>query len=176
MGMLDSAREKATAALESAQRDITERSAEVEQVKGSLNQILQASDDQEVANRSAQEAEIKDLELQLQAAQAKVDTDQLANDVVGKLTDLPIISGPTEPIRQSYTAILAQSQADADQLQAQLSAAKAALVTPVTDADSAVAAAKERVDRATSRLAMAQGRQQLAQSALDAISGLTSKE
>lgn len=173
MGLLDSARDKATAAFSSAERDITERTVEVQQAQASLNQIMQAADDRQVANRSAQEAEIKDLELQLKDAQSKLDGDSLVSDVVSKLTDLPLISGPTESIRASFAAVVAQDQADADQLQAQLSAAKAALATPAADDDEAIEAAKARLDRANSRLAMAQGRQQLAQKAIDAMNGLT---
>lgn len=172
MGLLDSARDKATAAFSSAERDITERTKEAEAARASLNQIMQAADDRQVANRSAQEAEIKELEIQLKEAQSKLDSDQMVNDIVAKLTDLPLISGPTESIRDSFGAVVAQDQADADQLQAQLSAAKAALATPDTDANAAIDAAKARVDRAVSRLAMAQGRQQLAAKAIDTMKGL----
>ncbi len=176
MGLLDSAKEKAATALLNAENDITERTTEAEQAKSSLNQIMQASDDKHVANRSAQEAEIKELQLQLKNAQSKLDADKIASDLAHKLTDLPLISGPTERIRQSYAAVVAQDQADADQLQAQLSAAKAALATPDSDESAAVDAAKDRVDRANSRLAMARGRKQLAQKALDAVNGMQSGE
>ncbi len=179
MGLLDSAKEKAATALLNAEKNITVRTTEAERAKSSLNQIMQAADDKQVANRSAQEAEIKELQLQLKDSQSKLDADKLASDVAHKLTDLPLISGPTEPIRQSYAAVVAQAQADTDQLQAQLSAAKAARATPATpagDESAAVDAAKDRVDRANSRLAMAQGRKQLAQKALDAVNGMQSGE
>lgn len=172
MGLLDSARDKATAAFSSAERDIAERTLEVEQARASLNQIMQAADDRQVADRSAQEAEIKDVELQLKEAQSKLDNDTMVSDVVSKLTDLPLISGPTESIRSSFAAVVAQDQADADQLQAQLSAAKAALATPTSDANAAIDAAKARVDRAESRLSMAQGRQQLAAKAIDTMNAM----
>lgn len=172
MGLLDSSRDKATDALASANRDIESRAAEYAQAKDGLNQIMQAADDREAANRSAQEAEIKELEIQVKDAQSKLDTDTLLADVLKTVTDLPLISGPTESLRQSAAAIVAQDQADVDQLQAQLSAAKAALANPASSADTAVIAAQARVDRAKSRLAMAQARQQLAQKALDTLDNI----
>jgi DNA repair exonuclease SbcCD ATPase subunit len=172
MGLLDSGRDKAAASLASANRDIEARAAEYEKAKASLDQIMQAADDREVANRSAQEAEIKDLEIQVKDAQSKLDTDTLLADVLNTVTDLPLISGPTESLRQSASAIVAQDQAEVDQLQAQLSTAKAELATPHHSADDAVIEAQARADRAKSRLAMAQARQQLAQKAIDTLDNL----
>lgn len=172
MGLLDTAREKASSALGNADRDIADRTAERDRAQDALNQVMQAADDRQVADRSTQEAEIKDLQIQLKDAQSKLDADKAVHELTTKVTDLPLISGPTESIRQTTSAIVAQDQAAVDQLQAQISSAKAEIATPNNDDDSAVAVAQARLDRANSRLATAKARQGLAAKALDAMNGL----
>jgi hypothetical protein len=170
MGLLDTAREKASSALGNADRDIADRTAERDRAQDALNQVMQAADDRQVADRSTQEAEIKDLQIQLKDAQSKLDADKAVHELTTKVTDLPLISGPTESIRQTTSAIVAQGRQSISYRRR--FSAKAEIATPNNDDDSAVAVAQARLDRANSRLATAKARQGLAAKALDAMNGL----